>query len=171
MQTFLPYADYRRSAESLDNKRLFKQCVEGLQIFNILLRKAGWVETPTKNGKPMKGFWNHPAVLMWEGHELAFAEYVLTCCQVWRERGGKETISTTMARMMGDIALNAKQSTAQLCNVRPRWFGQDVFHQSHQSNLVRKLPEHYAPQFNISGDLPYVWPVQSVKGKRVTYFL
>ena len=34
MQTFLPYADFKRSAESLDNKRLGKQRVEAMQIYN-----------------------------------------------------------------------------------------------------------------------------------------
>jgi hypothetical protein len=43
---------------------------------------------------------------------------------------------------------------------RPTWMGNDEFHLSHQSNLVRKFPEHYGPQFpGVSPDLEYVWPV------------
>ena len=41
----------------------------------------------------------------------------------------------------------------------PSWIGDDIFHRSHQSNLVRKFPEHYRPFFpDVPDDLPYVWP-------------
>jgi hypothetical protein len=36
MQTFLPYPDFRKSAEVLDRQRLGKQRVEGLQLINSL---------------------------------------------------------------------------------------------------------------------------------------
>ena len=39
MQTFLPYADFQRSAQVLDYKRLGKQRVEALQIHNIVSGK------------------------------------------------------------------------------------------------------------------------------------
>jgi hypothetical protein len=44
--------------------------------------------------------------------------------------------------------------------VAPSWFGDEEFHRSHRSNLVRKAPEHYAPLFEpgLPADLPYVWP-------------
>lgn len=41
----------------------------------------------------------------------------------------------------------------------PPWLGDEAFHRSHQSNLLRKLPEHYGPLFpGVPDDLPYVWP-------------
>jgi len=52
MQTFLPYQNYSRCAEVLDNKRLGKQRVECLQILNALLDAS-------------KGWKQHPAVKMW----------------------------------------------------------------------------------------------------------
>ena len=36
MQTFLPYTDFRKSLESLDNKRLGKQRVEAYQIISAI---------------------------------------------------------------------------------------------------------------------------------------
>ena len=36
MQTFLPYSDYEASAQTLDNKRLNKQILEGYQILKVL---------------------------------------------------------------------------------------------------------------------------------------
>jgi hypothetical protein len=53
MQTFLPYSDYEASAQTLDNKRLNKQILEGYQILKVL------------SGASPSGAWrNHPAVLM-----------------------------------------------------------------------------------------------------------
>ena len=60
MQTFLPYADFVKTAKCLDYRRLGKQRVEAFQILNIL------------EGKTTKAGWkHHPAVLMWEGYENA----------------------------------------------------------------------------------------------------
>ena len=49
MQTFLPHKDFSISASMLDNKRLGKQRVEALQIYNVLVGNL------TKKGKPYKG--------------------------------------------------------------------------------------------------------------------
>ena len=74
MQTFLPHADFRRTAEVLDSPRLGKQRVETLQILRALeLPEYGWG--------------NHPAVRMWRGYTPALVCYGLTCVEVWRERG------------------------------------------------------------------------------------
>ena len=46
MQTFVPFADFDMSAQSLDNKRLNKQLLEGRQVYQILAdnrTKGGWV--------------------------------------------------------------------------------------------------------------------------------
>ena len=41
----------------------------------------------------------------------------------------------------------------------PPWLGEDRFHLSHQSALVRKDPAHYRTYFpDVPDDLPYVWP-------------
>jgi len=43
MQTFLPFADFRRSAEGVDNKGLGKQRVEVWQLYCTLTRRnRGW---------------------------------------------------------------------------------------------------------------------------------
>jgi hypothetical protein len=44
----------------------------------------------------------------------------------------------------------------------PPWLGDEAVHRSHQSALVRKDREHYAPLFlDVRDDLAYVWPVRS----------
>lgn len=41
----------------------------------------------------------------------------------------------------------------------PPWLGDEAFHLSHRSNLVRKDPGHYRPIFgDIPDGLPYIWP-------------
>lgn len=44
----------------------------------------------------------------------------------------------------------------------PSWLGDEEFHRSHRSNLLRKNEQHYQ-QFwpDERNDLEYVWPVQS----------
>ena len=76
MQTFLPYANFNRSARALDYKRLGKQRVEALQIHNIV------------SGKRTTGGWvNHPAVKMWKGYAAALAVYHNTMIDEWVDRG------------------------------------------------------------------------------------
>ena len=79
VNTFLPWPDEIKTAKSLDNKRLGKQRVEALQILraNLGLTK-GWV--------------NHPAAVMWRGHEGALAEYTLAMCNEWEARGFVDNI-------------------------------------------------------------------------------
>ena len=60
MQTFLPYSSFTESAKILDWRRLGKQRVEGMQIINAI---SG---VPRKDGKPYKGWTNHPCSVMWK---------------------------------------------------------------------------------------------------------
>ncbi len=133
MQTFLPYADYRRSFECLDYRRLGKQRVETFQILNILLERTS-----------RKGWRNHPATKMWRGYENALKLYLNLCIDEWVSRGYNNNMKHEI--IDGDV-------------VYPPWFGAEEFHRSHRSNLVRKLPDHYRKYFpNVDSDLPYVWP-------------
>lgn len=135
MQTFLPYADYQKTAESLDYRRLGKQRVEAMQILRIL-----------RNETERKGWRNHPAVIMWRGYEGELARYGATICREWINRG------------YNDSLLPYFESRIYECDP-PSWLGNPAFHTAHQSNLIRKLPEHYQHQFvGVSFDLPYIWP-------------
>ena len=137
MQTFLPFPEFERSAAALDYKRLGKQRVECLQILNALTNKtSGWK--------------NHPATRMWRGYEKMLCIYAVHICSTWRSKGYQDSLLPTF------------QAQAMLFEVKgaPPWLGTEAFHRSHQSNLIRKLPEHYGPPFpGVPSDLPYVWPV------------
>jgi len=138
LQTFLPYPDFARSAACLDNKRLGKQRVECLQILKAL-------------SDPTYSWQNHPAVRMWRGSEHALRVYGQEICNEWTKRGFQDTCSDKL------FALD----TANWLAATPKWLGDDAFHASHRSNLLRKLPSHYK-QFGWTepDNLSYIWPVK-----------
>lgn len=142
MQTFLPYADYKRTAKVLDWRRLGKQRVEALQILQII--KKG----PTTCGGKKTPWHSHPAVQMWLGHEASLLRYLLAICQEWRLRGYKDTCQVKALELGYNLIDQAD----------PAWLGDPEFHRSHQSNLLRKDFHHYGKFFSVPADLPYIWP-------------
>lgn len=138
MQTFLPFKSFYESARVLDNRRLGKQRVECLQILNAL-------------HNPEYGWQNHPATKMWRHDKASLIHYGITICDEWIRRGFKDTCRAKIKSFMLISGITRKTT--------PNWVTDDLC-ASHQSNLVRKFPEHYAQQFpNVPNDLPYVWPV------------
>lgn len=136
MQTFLPYPDFADSAAVLDDVRLGKQRVEAYQILRSLLEIT-------------QGWRHHPAVRMWRGHTNALVDYGLAMCVEWTARGRADTVH--------DKLLELRRRGRAL---RPAWLGDEAFHASHRSNLLRKDPEWYGRFGWLEPpDLPYVWPV------------
>ncbi|AZZ79954.1 hypothetical protein C5O27_01655 [Gordonia alkanivorans] len=145
MQTFLPYPDFRRSAEALDPARLGKQRVETLQILRALeLFDYGWG--------------NHPAVTMWRGHTPALVSYGLAFVDVWRREGRADTTAAMIAEFAPEV-VGASQSDLADAGLMPPWLGDDRLHRSHRSALLRKDPDFYVAEFgDVADDLPYFWP-------------
>ena len=132
VNTFLPYPDFVKSAKALDYRRLGKQRVEAWQILQALRGQTkGWV--------------NHPATKLWRGHERSLCEYGIAICDEWIKRGYKDSMRERF------IAVHSELPDTGL----PIWFGDELFHISHQSNLKRKDENYY--QFNVSISLPYIW--------------
>jgi hypothetical protein len=149
VQTFLPCADFRATAEVLDARRLGKQRVETIQVLRALtVADYGWR--------------HHPAATMWAGYEEALVRYGFDVCEVWCVTGRQDTCHDTLrADLLRATGLAEVRTQAQLAAERelPPWLGDAGFHRSHQSALVRKDPEHYRPCFpDVPDDLPYVWP-------------
>jgi len=137
MQTFMPIANYKQTAICLDNKRLGKQRVECYQLVRAIEGKT-------------KGWKNHPAARMWRKNIGSLIDYAIFVCEEWRERGFKDTMLQRF--------LEFKKSYED--NSFPEWFGDDRFHSSHRSNLLRKNSDFYK-KFNWkeTDDIPYYWPV------------
>lgn len=138
----------KRSAKSLDNKRLGKQRVEALQILraNLGLTK-GWV--------------NHPAAVMWRGHEGYLILYIDSICMEWRNRGYVDNVYEQVQELQRKYDIQGWTP--------PWWWGNDEIHKSHRSNLKRKDPVWY--RFRVRKDIPYKWPIANrtfriVEGKK-----
>jgi hypothetical protein len=155
MQTFLPYPNTWASARCLDNRRLGKQRVECKQILLTL-----GVDVGEHRGNPASRWRNHPAVRMWQGHELALAEYAEIMCIAWRQRGFKDTLRNQFRAVCDSILQSRYVSNNEFIHA-PNWLGYDRLHASHRSNLLRKDATHYR-QFGWQepADLPYWWPTQ-----------
>lgn len=152
MQTFLPYPDFKKSAEVLDRQRLGKQRSEALVLLRIC-----------RDGKSR---WkNHPIWKMWSNNPEALAYYGVVICEEWIKRGYKDTCKEKI------LAANREMGGAELDNLRqkyenkeegflPSWFGSKEFHASHRSNLLRKNLDHYSAfGWTEPKDLCYVWPI------------
>ena len=80
VNTFLVDSNFVISAKCLDNKRLFKQCLEAKHIIEILEGKR-------------TGFKHHPATQQWIGYLPALKYYFNVHLQEIRDRG---KVNTTM---------------------------------------------------------------------------
>ena len=157
MQTFLPDPDFRQSALLLDRRRLGKQRVEALQVLRGLT-------------VPGYGWRHHPAVRMWTGYEEALVRYGLEVCRVWCEQGHQDSCAGSLlaglpAPRPGTEVRDQRQLAAD--GELPPWLGDEAFHESHRSALLRKDPQTYADLFaGTPDDLPYVWPASDRDPRR-----
>lgn len=145
MQTFVPEYDYAECAYVLDRLRLGKQRVECLQIINTIAA-----------GDEARGWRNHPAVAMWRGYEYALVRYSEAVCDEWTSRGYQDGCKDQILRVFDEW-----QDGKCLCwSEYPAWWLDSLVHESHQGNLVRKLPEHYGVFWpDADPSVEYVWPV------------
>jgi len=148
MQTFLPLPDTIASLEALDYQRLGKQRLEAFQLLCALGDSWAVGVRQAKTGKvaTSHGWKNHPAAKMWKGYEGALRVYYNFALKEWVLRGYENTM------------LEAPMCTEVV--VMPPWFGQEDFHVSHRSNLLRKDPIFYGKYgWTEPHNLPYVWPI------------
>jgi Pyrimidine dimer DNA glycosylase len=144
MQTFLPFKDFDKSAQVLDNKRLNKQILEGYQILKVL-----------SSDDPKAGWRNHPAVKMWRGHEKALLSYVMSCVDEANKRGIRT--ENNVANIKALFLMHANSWGDDM----PEWFSNESILNrvvtTHRANLYIKDPIYY-PQFLSSIDSQYNQP-------------
>lgn len=130
MMTFAVSESLSECAQSLDRLRLGKQRVEAYQIWRCLKGiKSGWR--------------NHPAVLMWKGHECALAMYTNAMIDEWKFRGYRNNM---------EYLPHCKSPEF------PWWWGWPPVRLSHQASLNRKDSEYYHFPRTKYSDYGYVWP-------------
>ena len=157
MQTFLPSPDIYKSAEMLDRQRLGKQRVEAMQILTIL---AG-----TSKGD---GFRNHPATLMWKGHELGLTIYLVAMIEEWKRRRYLDSVESFLSgnfsgnygHARGIVKRRESWGVLQAQNILPIWFG-GLIHSSHRAALLAKDANYYS-KFGWSEQpkIDYYWPTK-----------
>ncbi|SFN40509.1 hypothetical protein SAMN04487980_101924 [Streptomyces sp. cf124] len=107
---------------------------------------------------------------MWAGYEEALVRYGLEVCAVWCEQGRQDSCATTLLADFATFRPGARtrdQARLAAAGELPPWLGDDAFHRSHRSALLRKDPDVYAPCFpGDPDDLPYVWPASDREGSR-----
>lgn len=138
MQAFLPYPNFADSVRCLDRQRLGKQRIEARQLHDCL------------RGVASLGWRRHPAVRMWRGYADALAVYGIITCLEWRDRGYLDN----------QLPLFQAALTRPVWEVDyPPWLGDERFHASHRSNLLRKDLTYYGRYgWSEPHDLPYAWP-------------
>ena len=138
MQIFLPHSNMRKSLQILDNKRLGKQRVEAYQIISAITRR------PKLDGKPYKGWLNHPCTVMWKDYVPALKLYMNYAIAEWVIRGFKNTMNW--------------EPLIEEEVVIPPFIGNERFHSSHRANLLKKEPDFYSQYgWNENPSDPYVW--------------
>lgn len=158
MQTFLPYGpNFIKTAECLDNRRLNKQIVEALQIYNIITHPSS-----------SRGWHNHPAVKMWRGYADALAKYGFSMYVEWKlrflegDRGGK--IEHVSGEVLRSAWYDFRRQPVQ--PLLPDWLFDPRLYVSHREVLLYKAPDWYGQWGWIEspavpdkhGRLPYWWP-------------
>jgi len=160
----MPYSDFEKVAKCLDNKRLGKQRIEAWQIYNVLklLKRRGYLlDKKLKNILSYEedielatyypiAWENHPIVKMWKGHEAVLCAYGMDMCYEWSIiRGFKDTLYSKFRHELDNV---------QISGSPPKWIFDEELQLTHQSNLVRKFPEHYSKYFpNVPNNLEYKW--------------
>lgn len=115
MNTFVPYENFRKSAQCLDSRRLRKQQVECKLILDTIFGK-------------IDGWKHHPAVLMWVSNENALIEYAAEIATECAERD--YSVNSYMASQ--EYYDHAKELT------NPWWVGTFDVHYAYQSKLLFK---------------------------------
>ena len=130
MQTFLPYKNFDKSAQALDNKRLNKQILECYQILKVL-----------SSDDPHAGWRNHPAVKMWRGYELTLWDYTTAMVSEAFIRGIK------IDKNMENLSALRDSEGMYWGYGEPDWYKNDAkmdrLTTTHKANLYKKDPQYY----------------------------
>ena len=131
VQTFFPHKNVTLSARALDSKRLNKQVLEAYQILKVL-----------SGASPTGGWKNHPAVLMWKGHEYSLRSYAWTMLNEAKLRGIK------VDKNAENLTLLEQQYNYRWGTDMPKWFGDNTkmmrIITTHKARLFDKDPVQYA---------------------------
>lgn len=154
MNTFLISNNFQETAAILDNKRLFKQVVEGSQLISVFLRRLSILN----DGK--KGWLNHPALNIWKdkNNQIYIYQLINYVDQMYFEWTiNREYQSSWLIKKEELLKLIDKYSIIfAYKNLTIQW--SDETFKVMKSNLIRKKPEYYIKFFgNLEPIDGYLW--------------
>jgi hypothetical protein len=152
LQTFLSYPDFKKSAQSLDNRRLNKQILECEDLI--------FAEYENND----KFYKNHPARKMWEGHIVSLWQYRNEMLREKKLRMGDKREYNVLKRISKETGIEKRLSVTDLMDCssspvlkekysdkHPQWFydqdKMDRLCQSHRRALLIKDFEFYKNKF------------------------
>lgn len=137
MNTYIPFPDFHKSAEVLDDRRLNRQRSDISSLLKSLTSE------PDED--------DHPLVKMWRGHERFLIRYGMAICFEWQSRGNADQ---TLEKIIEYNNVFGPETDDV-----PEWWGREHLHLSHQSHLLRSQPSHYRDKFpDVRDDIPMIWP-------------
>jgi len=140
----MPFQDFGETANCLDLQRLFKQCVECLQIIQTIQK----CQEDTLQVKKI-GFRHHPSVLMWYHHTNALKLYFNTMFE------------KVLTYQVHHINKMTKFTNFDSQNVEMPWFVSYLPHlYSHRARLYQKDYNYYKDKFEFPQEylnFGYIW--------------
>lgn len=153
--TYLPYPDFQRSVNVLDDELLDEQRLGSVRLLEALLFGCD------------EGEWR-PSADMWRGFEVCLFHLQLALYAEWRDRGfdddwvlGHSGAVMVEGGMGQYVTRNADGKL--IVSIPPRedppWLGDQRLHRSHRAALVRLRPAYYRPRFpNVDEGVPLLFP-------------
>ena len=91
----------------------------------------------------------HPMTVMWQDYKYELLEYGIAICKEWIRRDYNDSLLVEFEQYQ----------VRQENTGKPWWLGNERFHRSHRSNLLRKDPVFYGQYgWTDPHDLVYYWP-------------
>ena len=118
MMTFLPFAEFKASAEALDTKRLQNQRTEARFVLE-------WLEN---RGFDLRAY---GAARMWKGYKDALAAYYNACLDAYEAHGYVNGPTMQRAAVPEKVEM-------------PPWLGDERFHAAQRAQLLLKKPDYYS---------------------------
>jgi hypothetical protein len=155
MQTWITDYDFYKSANNLDNKRLFANIYEAIHILSSLLNVNNKLVNPKRNVS------NHPVSKLWVGYEKSLLNYIMFHLKTWCiDRKYKSNINKKNYDMLArEIFYNEKNEKIKKQDESNKYWITDNLIKTHKSILINKNNNYRKLWPNIPDNLPmhYNW--------------
>jgi hypothetical protein len=153
MRIYTPYNSVKLNAAVLDEKTLGGQCNSSITILETLRGRS-------------KGWQWHPGVTMWQGYEDLLVDHAVGFIKTWTAppMNHPDLWTPKLAKLgyFRQIDLLTKTRYVRMPKQSldmPWWWGNQMFHMSNQSALLRIEPDWYDKFLVVPNDICDWWPL------------